>query len=270
MNKKFLKVISFILSVMMIFSCAIVASAEGDAPVVTERIRVRIRVEGLTSQLASKDVYVNKSSTVKAVIDGAGLDVFYAPDSLVINSVKSELAVTASKWQYAVDGAIRKEAIDAYTLDKNCEIVLFNASENAVMPSIVADDVASSGVLKINGTDKNGVVAPIADAEITWETKTGDKTFTTDAKGQIYLAEDDVTKGKHDVQIKKCDANNVPVVVRFDKGAELEVTDSVEAPIGGTSIFMQVYNFIYDILKGVIEVWAFYLSEIGKLLGIVK
>lgn len=265
MNKKFLKVISLILSVMMILGCAITASADEGAP---ETIEVQIRVEGLSSQLLNRKVTARKSSTVKAIIDEAVIGVTYKTDSTEISSVMTEYSVTASKWQFAVDGVIKAESVDAVTVEKDCEIVLFNASPDAVMPSFDASEAASTGRILFEGTDKNGVKAPIADATVNWETSSGEETYKTDAKGYIYLPAEVVTKGNHDVSIQKLNANNVPEVVRFDKGTQIEITELGEAVDNSKSVFVQIYEFIYDILKGVIEVWIFYFGEIAKLFGI--
>lgn len=268
MNKKFLRIISIILSVMVIFGCAITASADDTgAP---ETITVTVRVEGLSKQLAERKVTVSKLSTVKAIVDSATIGVTYYTDSTKISHVMTEAAVTASEWQFAVDGVIKAEAIDAVRVDKDCEIVLYNASPDAVMPSFVADEVASTGVVKFNGTNKNGVTAPIEGATVTWETKSGEKEFITDAKGNIYIGQEDLTKGAHDISISKINEYNVPVVVRLDDGAEVDVAEIADSGDSDRSVFTQIYEFLYDILKGVIDVWVFYFSEIGKLFGIGK
>ena len=66
MNKKFIRLMSVLLSVMVLFTCAISASA-------AEKIDVTVRVEGIDKNLADKELIVDKSSTVKDVIDAAGL-----------------------------------------------------------------------------------------------------------------------------------------------------------------------------------------------------
>ena len=68
MNKKFIRIMSVLLSVMVLFSCAISASA-------AEKINVTVRVEGISKNLADKELVVDKNSTVKEVIDAAMLDV---------------------------------------------------------------------------------------------------------------------------------------------------------------------------------------------------
>ncbi len=273
MNKKFMRIISVVLSVMMLFGCVITVSAEGEnteTPPAVERITVTVRVEGLSKQLAEKKVSVDKSSTVKTVIDAANIDVVYEENSLVIKSVKGEQALTSTAWQYAVDGTIKTDAIDTFKVEKNCEIVLYNASPDAVYPSINAENVEKDGVITFTGADKNGTVAPIAKATITWETKSGVKTFTTDAEGKIYLGVDDITAGKHEVSINKLDEYSRPVVVRLDEGTEIDVPEYEAEDKTTLTLFEQVYNFLYEILKGIIDVWAFYLNAIGGLLGIGK
>ncbi len=268
MNKNFVRLISVLLSVMMFFTCAVATSAEeGTAPAPQEKIEVSIRVEGLTKTLADKEVVIDKLSTVKAVIDAAGIDVVYAEDLITIKSVKGEAEVATSKWQYAVDGAIKTAAINAYALDKDAEIVLFNATEDAVMPSIVADEIAVSGVIQFNGTDKNGVTAPISGATIKWETKSGNATYTTDKAGKVYLTQAELSKGDHTVEISKLNVYDVPEVVRFDAGTEIEVPeveDTVNAP---KTLFEEIYDLLYSILKGVVEVWKFYINAIIGLFG---
>ena len=271
MNKKFARVLSFILSVMMIFSCAIVASADG-API-DERITVTVRVEGLTKQLDKKTVVTDKSSTVKSIIDAAEVNVVYEMNSVTdIYAVKGETEATYSEWQYAVNGAIKTDAIDALRIDESCEIVLYNASPDAVFPTVDAEEVELSGVITFTGKDKDGVVAPIKDLKVQLETKSGDKVFTTDKSGKIYLSEEDLQKSgtsySHDIAISKTNDYNVPVVVRLDKNAEVEIPEYNGTSQSDRTLFEQVYDFLYEILKGVIDVWVFYLSAIGGLFGI--
>lgn len=272
MNKKFIRILSLVLSVMMLFSCAVVASAEGegtDAPAVTEKITVTVRVEGLLKQLAKKNVVIDKSSTVKAVIDAAAVNVVYELDSTTdIYAVKEEVEGTYSEWQYAVDGVIKTDAIDTVRLENNCEIVLYNASPDAVFPAINADELVTTGVILFTGTDKNGAVAPIKDLKVEWETKTGEKVFTTDNAGKIYLLEDEFTKGKHDIEISKLNDYNVPAVVRLDKNTEIDVPEFEGGDQTEKTLFEQVYDFLYDILKGVIDVWTFYFKAIIGLFGV--
>lgn len=264
MNKKFMRIISVILSVMMIFSCVITASAE-ETPS-TERIKVTVRVEGLSKQLAKVTVFADKSSTVKEIVDAASVKAVY-DDSLDIVSVKDEAEKSTSQWQYAVNGAIKTAAIDTVTIEGDAEIVLFNATSDAVMPSINAEDVELTGVITITGTDKNGASAPVADATVTWKINTTVKSFVTDAAGKIYLAEADITSGKHDITVSKVNQYNVPVVVRLDEGAEVDVPEFEEGEVTEKTLFEQVYDFLYSIFKGIIEVWVFYITAIGGLFG---
>lgn len=262
MNKKLVRVLSILLSSMVFFGCVLTVSAEETETPVVETIKVSVRVEGLTKTLADKEVEVDKSSTVKSIIDAARLDVVYGDDGTTIKSVKSESTATTSVWQYAVGGSIRPEAIDAYTVEEKTEIVLFNASYDAVMPSFNADEVALSGVIIFMGTDKAGTIAPISGATITWETKNGNVTYKTDADGKIYITQDNLAVGKHTVKISKVNASNVPTVVRFDAGTEVEVNEVDSDNTGNKTVFEQVYDFLYAILKGVVDVWIFYIKTI--------
>jgi autonomous glycyl radical cofactor GrcA len=112
MNKKFIRLMSVILSVMVLFSCAVSASAEeGTEPAPAEKIDVTVRVEGVDKNLADKEIIVDKNSTVKAVIDAASLDVLYAEDGVTIKSVKggfeySELPVVVRYFIKKTDGKI--------------------------------------------------------------------------------------------------------------------------------------------------------------------
>lgn len=260
MNKKFIRIMSVLLSVMVLFSCAISASA-------AEKINVTVRVEGISKNLADKELVVDKNSTVKEVIDAAMLDVLYAEDGVTIKSVKGEVEKTSSKWQYAVNGAIKTAAVDKTVLEDNAEIILFNATENAVIPSINAEEIELTGVITFTGVDKNGVSAPIANAVITWEVGFGKEEFVTDAKGKIYLTTDYLKKGDHTVEISKVNEYKVPEVVRFNAGTEVTVEEVKVESQPTKTLFEEVYDFFYSILKGVVEVWAFYLNAIAGLFG---
>ncbi|MBR3589086.1 MAG: hypothetical protein IKL16_05940 [Clostridia bacterium] len=271
MNKKFTRVISAILSVMMIFACAVTASAEeGTTPAPAAKIEVEIRVEGLSKTLAEKEIEVDKLSTLKAAIDAAALDVVYAEDGLTIKSVKGEAEVTTSKWQYAVNGVIRTDKLNACVLENDAEVILYNATEDAVIPSFDATDVATGGVVVFNGTDKAGNVAPIKGATVTWQTSLlSSSTYTTDSKGRILISDTaELYEGEHDVSIMKTNAYDVPEIVRMD---DMEVNVPKLENVGSgenKTLFEEIYDFFYSILKGVVEVWGFYINAILGLFGL--
>lgn len=261
MNKKFLRVMSLLLSVMMFFGCVVVANAEE----ATEKITVSIRVEGRTKNLANREIPVPKSTTVKEIIDGANLDVEYDEKyNNDIVSVKGEQE-TKSEWQYAVGGKIRKEDISVYKVEEGTEIILFNAAENAVMPSWNADEVAVSGVITFMGTDKNGATAPIDDATILWEVAALRESHKTDKKGKIYLPQESLEAGRHSVQIEKLNNEGVPTVVRFAPGTEIDVPKIEAGEKGEMTLFDEIYYFFLDIFEGIVEVWKFYINAIVGL-----
>ncbi len=266
MNKKFMRVISLILSVMMIFACAVTASADdGAAP--AEKIEVEIRVEGVSKTLAEKEVKVDKLSTLKAAIDAAGLDVVYAEDGITIKSVKGESEVTTSKWQYAINGVIRTDKLTACVLEKDSEVILYNATEDAVIPSFDATDVAVGGVVVFNGTDKAGNVAPIKGATVKWEKGLSFSEYVTDSKGRILISDAaELYAGDHDVEIMKTNAYDVPEIVRMDD-MEVEVPELEDVTSETKTFFEEAYDFLYSILKGVVEVWVFYINAIIGLFG---
>lgn len=271
MNKKFTCVISLILSVMMIFACAVTASAEEvTTPAPEAKIEVEIRVEGLSKTLAETEVKVDKLSTLKAAIDAAKLDVVYAEDGLTIKSVKGEAEVVTSKWQYAVNGVIRTDKLNACVFEKDAEVILYNATEDAVIPSFDATDVATGGVVVFNGTDKNGNVAPIKGATVTWQASLlSSSTYTTDSKGRILISNTaELYEGDHDVSIMKTNAYDVPEIVRMDD-MEVEVPKLENSGNSGPkTLFEEIYDFFYSILKGVVEVWGFYINAILGLFGL--
>lgn len=268
MNKKFIKIVSIMLSVMVLFSCMLTVSAEeGETPAPVEKVEVEIRVEGLEKTLADKEIKVDKASTLSSVLEAAALDVTYTSEG-AIASVKGESTVTSSQWQYAVDGVIASETAASCKIEKDVEIVLFNATADAVLPSFDAEEIEISGVITFTGTGKGGAKAPIADAEIKWETKSGYVTYKTDKDGKVYLPQDVLTKGDHTMEISKKNAYGVPTVVRFDAGTDVEV-EELEDNAGETkTLFEEIYDFFYSILKGVVEVWGFYINAILGLFGI--
>ncbi len=262
MNKKLVKVLSVVLAVICMFSFAVTGFAAEDS------YKVSIRVEGLEKQLAKKTYNAGANSTIKEIILACGIDAVLTDDGLSIKSVKGEETKAASKWQYAVDGKIETAAISDYIVEKNIELVVFNATEDAVMPSFNAEDIATGGIIEFIGLDKNGTEAPIAGATIVWEVKDSTQNFKTDEKGKIYLPVDALEKGDHDIQISKVNADEIPTVVRFDNDMEIEVPEVETGSDGQTSFFDQIYNFFVSIFRGVVEVWGFYITEIAKLLNI--
>ncbi len=266
MNKKFVKFLSLVLTVMVLFTCFITASAtDEETPAPEEKITVSLRVEGLTENLANKTVKVTKSSTVKEVLLSANISIEIAEDGKTITSILREGTVLGSVWQYAVDGVIKTEAIDTATIENDAKLVVFNAAENAVMPSFKADEIALSGVIEFIGTDKNGTTAPIANAKVSWETKSGDAMYTTDAAGKVYLSQDVLSEGKHTLKISAVNDNNIPTVVRLEAGSFVDVPEVEGKDDEFQTFFEKAYNFLYSILKGVVEVWAFYISSIVGL-----
>lgn len=266
MNKKFIRILSVMLSVMMIFACSVTASADaGETPPAADKVEVEIRVEGISKTLAEKEVKVDKLSTLKAAIDAAGLDVVYEADNVTIKSVKGEAEVSTSDWQYAVNGVIKTDKLNAVVIEKDTEVILYNATADAVIPSFDAKDVAEGGVVIFNGTDKAGNVAPIKGATVKWETKSGSSTYTTDSKGRILIADQaELYEGDHDVEIMKTNSHDVPEIVRMDD-MEVNVPKLGAVDNTATSIFEEAYDFIFSILKGVVEVWMFYINAIIAL-----
>lgn len=268
MNKKFVRLVSIMLSVMVLFSCVLTVSAEeAETPAPAEKIEVSIRVEGLEKTLADNEIKVDASSTVKDILDAAALDVTYTAEGAVA-SVKGESTVTSSLWQYAVDGVIMSESVSSYKVEKDAEIILFNATADAVLPSFDAEEIEISGVITFVGTDKTGAKAPIANATVKWETKSGFVSYITDKDGKVYLPQDVLTEGDHTVEISKTNAYNVPTVVRFDAGTEVEVEELEDNAGEVKTLFEEIYDFFYSILKGVVEVWTFYINAILGLFGI--
>lgn len=268
MNRKFIRLVSVLLSAMVLFSCVLTVSAEeGETPAPAEKIEVEIRVEGLEKTLADKEIKVASSSTVKDVLEAAALDVTYTADG-AIASVKGESTVTTSVWQYAVDGVIKTEAPSSCKVEKDAEIIVFNATADAVIPSFNAEEIEISGVITFVGTGKAGTKAPIANATVKWETKSGFVSYTTDADGKVYLAQDVLTEGDHTVEISKKNSYGVPMVVRFDAGTDIEVDELEDNVSQSKTLFEEIYDFFYSILKGVVEVWGFYLDAILGLFGI--
>ena len=274
MNKKFIRVLSFVLSVMMLFACVITASAD-EGTTTTQQINVVIKVEGLSKNLAEKEFKVNKLSTVKAVIDAAGIDVVYAEDGITIKSVKGEGEIKTSKWQYAVDKVIQTAKINACVLEKDAEIILYNATEDAVIPSFDATDVATGGIVVFTGTDKAGNKSAITGATVKWQSEKGItglispkfSEYTTDSKGRIIISDvAELYEGKHAVEIMKTNAYDVPEVVRVGT-IEVEVPKLDSTEVQNKTLFEEIYDMLYSILKGVIEVWSFYINAIIGLFG---
>lgn len=261
MNKKIIKILSIVLSFIMLFGTALTVGAEGETPAPTEKVTVRIRVEGLSKNLTEKVLTFDKNITLKDLILNANLNAVISDDGKSINSVMLEGASTlGSVWGYAVDGVIGKETVDNYIVTKDINLVLYNATPDAVMPEVKYDEVETTGVVEFIGTDKDGNKAPIANASIIWNGEA--RAEKTDSDGKIYLGKDEIKKGDYSVQISCVNENNIPKVVRFDKNAEVEIDDVKDKDSSDKNIFERAYDFLYSILKGVIEVWAFYIKAL--------
>ncbi len=257
MNKKILRIMSVILSVVMLFGCAVTASAASS--------KITVRVEGLNEYIDSDDQYITSEKTLREVLKAAEVDVVFAEGSDVILSVEGEEATEHSKWQVAVNGAIVNFDIDEYVIDSDSLVVLFNAAEDAVMPQIDDSELSSAGILVFNGIDKNGDTAPIGNLKVVWDDV---KTYTTDKDGKIYISENYLAEGEHKIAISKVNGNKVSVIVRLDPDATVEVEAIEGTDKEETSTFDEIYSFFYDIFKGIVDVWVFFLSAIGGLLGI--
>lgn len=269
MNKKIIRLISILLSALVLFSCVITVSAEeAEAPAPAEKIKVEIRVEGVEKTLADKEIKVDASSTIKDILEAAALDVTYTADG-AIASVKGENTVTTSVWQYAVDGAIKSEAVSSCKVEKDAEIIVFNATADAVIPSFDAEEIALSGVITFVGTDKSGTKAPIVNATVKWEVDSAFVSYTTDKNGRVYLAKDVLTTNEdHTIEIIKKNAYGVPMVVRFDAGTEVSVEELEDNAGEVKTLFEEIYDFFYSIFKGIVEVWGFYINAILGLFGV--
>lgn len=257
MNKKFLRVMGIILSVVMLFSFAVVANAATG--------KVTVRVEGIEGYINSASKYITSARTLKDILKEIDVDVVFADNSDEIISVEGEAATDNSKWHVLVNSAFVTSDFSSYIIDGETVIVLCNAAEDVVCPQIEDGELASSGILTFNGIDKNGDVAPLAGLKVIWDNATS---FTTDKDGKIYIPIEYLEKGDHEIAISKVNADKVPTVVRLAKGETVNVGEIDLEEKEEESSFQGIYDFFYSIFKGIVEVWAFYLSAIAGLLGI--
>ncbi len=258
MNNKLVRVLSIVLSVVMLCSFAVVASAKdtkatGLVPVI---------VEGLSETLEQDTRLLTSEKSLRAFLESLDYVVF-AEGSDAIVSVKDELATENSKWQVAVNDVIVTSAFSDFVVDGDDKVVIFNAAEDAVIVSFDKTELESAGILVFNGTDKNGNTAPVAGLKVVWD----DKNFTTDKDGKIYLSKDNLEAGAHTVSVSKLNANKVPAVVRITADAiyveEVEAEEKEEI-----TKFDEIYKFFYDIFQGFVDVFMFFVTAIGGLLGI--
>ena len=257
-NKKLAKILSLFLATLFIFG------AFGGVSVnAADTVTVRLRVEGRSGNLTDKNVPVSAGSTVKQIIDSA-ITVTYVPDTNEIDTVQNEVSLANSSWQYAVNGVIKTAAVDSVVINENCEIVLFNGTTDCVYPVIDSTDFSSTGVLVFKGVNSSGTTAPIVGAFVKLGSGSNATSYVTDSEGKIYMSKADFKEGTYPIQITAV-SSSVPTVVRFaaDQTVKIEKNESQDTP---KTVFDKVYDFVYSILRGILDGWGFYFKEAVALI----
>ncbi len=188
-----------------------------------EGLRVSVRIEGVSRTYYSGDVTLEADgSAMQAVVAAANAAsiTLTGADSGYISAVADEKAGAFGGWDgwmYRVNGKDQTVGLGDYKLADGDAVVLFYGGYPTQFPKMslegtvltfVSDDLAFDA--DYNATP---VIAPIVGATVT----VGDKTFVTDEKGQVDIAE--LADGTYPVQIEKKDASGAPVVVRMEKAS---------------------------------------------------
>ena len=186
-----------------------------------EGLHVSVRIEGAVKTYYSGDVLLaagdSAMQAVVAAANAASISLTGA-DSGYISAVADEAAGAFGGWDgwmYRVNGKDQPVGLGDYTLADGDAVVLFYGGYPTQFPQMTAEGSVLTFVSEDLTYDENfnatPVIAPIVGATVT----VGERTFVTDEKGQVDIAE--LADATYPVQIEKKDASGAPVVVRMEK-----------------------------------------------------
>lgn len=244
----FKKSLSFIVAIMMIFSCMSLMSFAAN-----EKTTVSLRIEGIDECIYYSDVTVSGKATVSDVIRTADegddkLSVVidetkYGDYITTVNGIAAG-SYTLMKWDgwcYRVDGVEADVSVDGYTVSGGEEIVLYYADpwNTGMQYPIINTSKLSDGIISFTSIDavyegfnKVETECPVKDYTLTWGI--GNKTveITPDENGVCKIPYKYLTFGNHTIQIERYDENNgLPTVLRFapDYSVRIGAVDALTA-----------------------------------------
>lgn len=208
-------------------------------------MKITLRIEGIDANVFYKTIEVPYSDAL--TIKDALLYIDAQEDSIAITGADSAYitdinGVSAGKfggwdgWMYRVNDADPAVGIDSFKLSVGDHVVLYYGDPFGVGMQFPVIDTSrlSEGIIKFTSTDNvldenfntEAVVNPVAGAKVTWHFNDTEAVYTTDNNGEIKIVSEQLTPGKHIIQMSKTNSEGLPLVLRYAPDYFVEVEGS--------------------------------------------
>ncbi|MDF2841876.1 MAG: hypothetical protein K0R00_302 [Herbinix sp.] len=241
MKKISKKIIILLLSMIVFYSI----SASTTAYAVENAMNITLQVEGteenlyyrtlsipykdrLTLQDALSYIDLNEES-----LSITGVDIAY------ITEINGETAGKFGGWDgwlFKVNGFEAIVGIDSTILNDGDTIVIYYGDPYGVGMQYPKADISElkDGILRFTSLDttydenNNAIytVNPVIGASVTWYYDNLSKIYVTDNNGEIKINQEQLTQGKHVIQISKYHNTGIPLILRFPPDNSIIIEDT--------------------------------------------
>ena len=215
------KIISVSLSALLMSATAATAFATE-----TNDIKVSLRIEGADSCILYSSYEISAGSTASDLIQYADslsddVTVTGAEDGYItdVNGESAGKFGGWDGWNYSVNAVAPSVGVNDYTLEDNDTVVLYYGDYPCYIPQADTSALSSDGKLTFTAQSTeyddnwNPIVStvPLVGMTVYFD----GKEYTTDSDGSVVIDEDQLTFGRHSVQVEKKNENGAPAVCRF-------------------------------------------------------
>lgn len=215
------KIISVSLSALLMSATTATAFATE-----TNDITVSLRIEGADSCILYSSYEISAGSTASDLIQYADslsddVTVTGAEDGYItdVNGESAGKFGGWDGWNYSVNAVAPNVGVNDYTLEDNDTVVLYYGDYPCYIPQVDTSALSSDGRLTFTALSTeyddnwNPIVStvPLVGMTVYFD----GKEYTTDSDGAVVIDEDQLTFGRHSVQVEKKNENGAPAVCRF-------------------------------------------------------
>lgn len=215
------KIISVSLSALLMSATTATAFATE-----TNDITVSLRIEGADSCILYSSYEIPEGSTASDLIQYADslsddVTVTGAEDGYItdVNGESAGKFGGWDGWNYSVNAVAPSVGVNDYTLENNDTVVLYYGDYPCYIPQADTSALSSDGKLTFTAQSTeyddnwNPIVStvPLVGMTVYFD----GKEYTTDSDGSVVIDEDQLTFGRHSVQVEKKNENGAPAVCRF-------------------------------------------------------
>lgn len=265
--KKSKKILSVLLACLMVLSCLSATAFAADG-----LVGVKLRVEGITSNLFNSTVFVKDGSTVLDALKAADklsvvtVDSYYGPYVSEINGEKEKTFGGFDGWNFLLNDASPEVGVSACTVTKGDSVVFYYGDTYLLGMQYPKADTSkiSEGIITFTSEDTTYdpitwepvvSVNPVKNMTVTWNYGSGkNATYTTDDNGQIKIDKDCLTNGYHALSVSRNAVNGCPTVLRLAPDYKVET---------GNHFFNLIASFFQRIIDTVKTLFETITSAIG-------